>query len=201
MAHRPPALAAILALALALPLALALAAPAPALAGALDDMNASLAVDDIASGLAARHRGDQSGAIKRFTQAIDSGGLAKENLAVAHNNRGNAYDDQGQPDQALKDYDQAIKLDPRLAEAYYNRAFVLYRVGRLQEALDDLDKVVQLLPNLPSAYYNRSVVLESLGQNNRAMSDLQQALGLDPVNAKYRDNLERLQAATVTKKP
>lgn len=188
-------------LALAVILALALAAPAPALAGALDDMNASLAVDDIASGLAARTRGDQSGAIKRFTQAIDSGGLNQENLAVAHNNRGNAYDDQGQPDLALNDYDQAIRLDPRLAEAYYNRAFVRYRVGQLQEALEDLDKVVQLSPDLPSAYYNRSVVLESLGQKNRAITDLQRALSLDPVNIKYRDNLERLQSAAVTKKP
>lgn len=180
---------------------IALAAPAPALAGALDDINASLAVDDIASGLAARGRGDQSGAIKRFSQAIESGGLDKANLAVAHNNRGNAYDDQDQPDLALKDFDEAIRLDPRLAEAYYNRAFVLYRLGRVQEALADLDKVVQLAPNLPSAYYNRSVVLESLGHKSRAIADLQQALSLDPVNAKYRDNLERLQTATVTTKP
>lgn len=180
---------------------LALAAPAPALAGALDDMNASLAIDDISSGLAARERGDQAGAVKRFTHAIESGGLSKQNLAVAHNNRGNAYDDQDQPDLALKDFDEAIRLDPLLAEAYYNRAFVLYRLGRPQDALHDLDKVVQLAPDLPAAHYNRGVVLESLGQRSRAISDLQKALSLDPVNVKYRQNLERLQSAVVTTKP
>lgn len=177
-----------------------LAGAVPVRAGALDDMNATMAVDDIASGLAARERGDQGGAIKRFTQAIDSGGLERENLAVAHNNRGNAYDDQDQPDLALKDYDEAIRLDPRLAEAYYNRSFVFYRLGRLKDALEDLDKVVQLSPGLPSAYYNRSVVLESLGQRSRAIADLRQALSLDPINVKYRQNLERLQSIEVTPK-
>ena len=177
--------------------ALALAGAAPAWSGALDDLNTGLALDDLSSGLAARGRGDQDGAIKRFSHAIDSGGLDNANLAIAHNNRGNAYDDKGDGQRALADYDQAIRLDPRLAEAYYNRAYALYRLGRLEDSLVDFGKVIELNPRLPSAYFNRSIVFLALKQRNRAIADLRKALELDPDNVKYRDQLSELQSAEV----
>lgn len=170
---------------------------APARAGALDDLNTGLALDDISSGLAARERGDQDGAIKRYSHAIESGGLDKQNLAIAHNNRANAYDDKGDSQRALEDYDQAIHLDPRLAEAYYNRGRALYRLGRIQDALRDYDKVVSLLPDLPSAYFNRSIILLALKERGRAIEDLRKALQLDPTNTKYRDQYNELQASEV----
>jgi tetratricopeptide (TPR) repeat protein len=43
------------------------------------------------------------------------------NDAVAFNNRGNAYADNGDVDRAIADYDQAIRLDPELAAAWYSR--------------------------------------------------------------------------------
>lgn len=178
-------------------LALAWPACGPARAGALDDLNTGLALDDISSGLAARERGDQEGAIKRYSHAIESGGLDNQNLAIAYNNRANAYDDKGDSERALEDYDQAVRLDPRLAEAYYNRGHALYRLGRPQDALRDYDKVVSLLPDLPSAYFNRSIILLALGERGRAIEDLRKALQLDPTNTKYRDQYNELQASEV----
>ncbi len=173
------------------------ASGAPVRAGALDDLNTGLALDDISSGLAARERGDQDGAIKRYSHAIESGGLDNPNLAIAYNNRANAYDDKGDSERALEDYNQAIRLDPRLAEAYYNRGYALYRLGRPQDALRDYDKVVSLLPELPSAYFNRSIVLLALNEKPKAIEDLRKALQLDPTNTKYRDQYNLLQASEV----
>ena len=42
-------------------------------------------------------------------------------LALAYNNRGNAYKDLGQREKAIHDYNKAIRLDPQLALAYDNR--------------------------------------------------------------------------------
>jgi len=43
--------------------------------------------------------------------------------AKAYNGRGNAYQDKGDHDQAIADYTQAIRLDPKYAVAYNNRAY------------------------------------------------------------------------------
>ena len=41
------------------------------------------------------------------------------NYAVAYSYRGNAYANKGEVENAMKDYNSAIKLDPYLAEVYY----------------------------------------------------------------------------------
>jgi tetratricopeptide (TPR) repeat protein len=41
--------------------------------------------------------------------------LAPGNLAEAFYNRGVAYDNKGQPDRAVEDHDQAVRLNPNYA--------------------------------------------------------------------------------------
>jgi tetratricopeptide (TPR) repeat protein len=159
------------------------------LAGALDDMETDMAGDNIASGLAAHARGDHDGAIARYTLAIDSKALDKESLAIAYNNRGNAYDDKGQSDKALADYDQAIRLSPAFSEAFYNRAFARHRLGQYEQALQDYDRVLFLEPDLASGYFNRSFTQAALGRYDRAVADVGKALQLSPGNAKYQEQL------------
>lgn len=170
-------------------------------ASALDDLGASLAVDDIASGLAAHGRGDIRGAIKRYDQALDSNRLTPENRAVALNNRGNAYDDLGETDKALADYNQAVKLVPTFSEAYFNRSFVLYKMQRFDDCQADLDRVIRLSPDQASAYFNRSFVLIMKGLVAQAIADVEKAVQLEPDNAKYRQQLEELQAAAAQLPP
>jgi tetratricopeptide (TPR) repeat protein len=50
--------------------------------------------------------------ISGCTAIIQSGRQTQQNLAVAFYNRGNAHFRKGQPDRAIADYDQAIRLNP-----------------------------------------------------------------------------------------
>src|SRR5262249_8495591 len=50
--------------------------------------------------------------------------------------RGNAYSDLGQYEQALKDYDEALRLDQNLSGAYYNRSLAYMSLGRSEVAAD-----------------------------------------------------------------
>jgi tetratricopeptide (TPR) repeat protein len=59
--------------------------------------------------------------ISGCTTVIQSGRENTENLAVAFNNRGNAYSDKGDLERAIQDYDQAIRLNPQYATAFNNR--------------------------------------------------------------------------------
>ena len=45
----------------------------------------------------------------------------KRNLAGAYANRARAYQDRGDQDHAIQDYDQAIRNNPNLAGAYFGR--------------------------------------------------------------------------------
>lgn len=103
--------------------------------------------DDIMAGNAAAQAKKFDQAIKLYTRAIKSGELSPANLAVAHNNRGSAYDDKGMAADAMQDFNQAIKIKPGYAEAYYNRSFAYEKKGMLPEALKDIEKAVRLQPD------------------------------------------------------
>lgn len=105
--------------------------------------------NDILAGNEAAEHGDLDKAIKIFTQAIESKKLSKENLAIAYNNRGSAWDDKGKAEQAVKDFSKAIQVNPEYDAAYYNRSYTLERQGRLPQAIKDMEKAVALVPDDP----------------------------------------------------
>ena len=70
--------------------------------------------DDIRAGMRAAQNGDMEKAIKLFSKAINSKKLSKANLAITYTNRGSAYDDMGQTDMAVLDYNGRSKPIPTM---------------------------------------------------------------------------------------
>src|SRR5262249_35934374 len=60
----------------------------------------------------------QRGDLRQAVCQIDAALQINPAVAAAHNNRGNALKDLGQPDAALASYDRAIALKPDYAEAF-----------------------------------------------------------------------------------
>ncbi len=176
-------------LSLALILCLVLSASYAAAEDMLDEATRNMALDDMASALAAKERGDLSGAIKRFTYALTHGNLDDENRAIAYNNRGNCYADIGEKEKAMLDYNLAVTIDPNFTEAYFNRAGLLYTNGRYQEALNDYQKAVDLNPGLAQVHYNMSFAFAKLKRYDEAIKAVQEALVLSPGNKKYLEQL------------
>src|SRR5689334_7150927 len=58
------------------------------------------------------------------TQVLQAGKDAPKDLAGVAANRGGAYADLGDVAKAFADYNEAIRLDPRLAAAYFNRGLI-----------------------------------------------------------------------------
>jgi tetratricopeptide (TPR) repeat protein len=118
--------------------------------------------------------------IANCTTSIQSGQLSTADLATAYYNRGNAYDDKGDHDRAIADYDQSIRLNPQDAKPYYNRAIAYEAKGDHDRAIADYAQAIGLNPQSADAYYNRGVAYFKKGDYDRAISDLDQYIRLAP---------------------
>jgi Flp pilus assembly protein TadD len=54
----------------------------------------------------------------------------------------------GKYDDAVKDYDEALKLDAKNAKVYANRGVIRARQGKNEDARKDFHKAIELDPSL-----------------------------------------------------
>ena len=89
--------------------------------------------------------------------------------------RGQRYDD------AVKDFNVAIRYQPTLAEAYVNRAAARIGLRQYGDSLSDINNALQLNVKEPEkAYYNRAVAHEYLDDFKDAWLDYKKALEIAP---------------------
>ena len=84
---------------------------------------------------------------------------------------------------SVKDFDKAIKLDPKYIDAYYNRGTSKLHLNDYKGSLKDYDKAIELKPDFLNAYTNRGVVKLKLEDTKGAIKDFDEALKLDPSNS------------------
>ncbi|MBN1847430.1 MAG: tetratricopeptide repeat protein [Deltaproteobacteria bacterium] len=106
----------------------------------------------------------------------------KEN-ADAFYSRGwlHAYD--GQFQNALKDYSEAIRIHDQYADAYFNRGMVNVKLNRLSQAVSDFSRVVEITPGAVDGYCNRGNAYLKMGQVDQAIGDYTEALKRAPEDA------------------
>ena len=125
----------------------------------------------------------------------DSEALAGHALAVTEDNPmahyllGNALADKGQTGQAIREYQEAIRLQPRYAEYHYNLGSVLAKAGQTGEAIRQLQEALRLQPDNALAHINLGNALDESGQTDDAIRHYQEALRLQPDNAVAHVNL------------
>jgi protein O-mannosyl-transferase len=98
----------------------------------------------------------------------------------AHYNLGVALDQAQAVPEALRHYEEAIRLKPGYVEAHNNLADDLQRVGRLPEALAQIREAVRLKPEDAGAQYNLGNALYASGQPAAAIESYRAALRLRP---------------------
>jgi tetratricopeptide (TPR) repeat protein len=113
-----------------------------------------------------------------------SGGIAGTRTTVEAEDylrRGEAAAASRDFDQAIADYNTAIRLRPDYAEAYNDRGHAYHwKGGNFDRAIADFTRAIELRPNYPTAYNNRGVVYLSSGHAARGIPDFDRALELNP---------------------
>jgi len=118
--------------------------------------------------------------IQGCTAVMQTKGVSPAELATANNARGVAYYQSAEYDLAIADFDQAIRIYPRLAKAYYNRGIVDRAKGDLDKAIADFSDAIRLDPKYVSPFNNRGLVYDAKGDYARAIADFNEALRLNP---------------------
>jgi uncharacterized caspase-like protein len=130
----------------------------------------------VQQGLDRVEQGDNQGAIDNFTEGI----ALNPDDAEAYNNRGEAYRNLRQYQEAIADLDRAISLNPDFAAAYNNRANAYLSLQQYQSAIADFNQVISLNPDYANAYNNRGVAYLNLQQYQEAIADFNKAIALNP---------------------
>lgn len=93
---------------------------------------------------------------------------------------GTAHLDKGEYDLAIRDFDEAIRLDSVSADAYRNRGIAFRGKEDFDRAIQDYDKAVTLAPNDARIFQNRAMAYQGKGEFDVALRDFDQAVKLKP---------------------
>ena len=88
--------------------------------------------------------------------------------------------EQGQLEGAVQEYNEAIRLDPELADAYVLRGDLYRQAGHFEQALQDYNEGIRLGSSQAGVYSGRASTYLALDQAQRAIEDFDEAVRLDP---------------------
>ncbi len=122
--------------------------------------------------------------LKKFAEAIQDANKVLEadpKRGLVLLNRGFAYEQLGQFDKAVADYDAALKIMPNDAQTYFSKADLEFnQLKQTQAAVDDYTKGLALDKTNTGALLNRAAGYFQLKNFAAALADLNGALGVKP---------------------
>ncbi len=132
--------------------------------------------------------GDHLCEIKELTESINLDGL---NNPANYNNRGMAYNTAGKYAEAIKDFNMAIRIDPKIAYPYNNKAFSLFKLNQTDSALILVEQSLKIKSDNSYALKNRGEILLSMKKAEQACKDFNMAKSMSQ-DAKQVAELETL---------
>ncbi|MEM7553096.1 MAG: tetratricopeptide repeat protein [Cyanobacteria bacterium P01_A01_bin.84] len=103
--------------------------------------------------------------------------------------------------QAIKAFNEVIKIQPDNQYAYFLKGISYLQLGKYQQAKADLDKSIELDSSISYTYFFRGMTNYALGNKEKAITDLQTAANLFEKDGKLemaqksRDVIERIRNA------
>ena len=165
-------------------------------------------------------KGDYEKAREDYDQAIylnpdyadESGGrkdskmATKNDKANEHFQRGLDYYDVENLDQAIEEFDKAIKIDPKafnVSSMYYGRGLAYHDRGDFKQAIKDFTKCIEQCPKtfenrtqfLSFAHYSRGLTYAWKGESDLAIADFKKSLQFDPNYTEASELLESLESS------
>lgn len=123
--------------------------------------------------------------ISLYTHALK---VTKDNY-LAHNNLGIAYDEHGDYDEAKRQYDSSLSINPSFSKAHHNLAVNLLKNGDIDKAVEHFRLSLISNPENPVAKYNLANIAMEKGNTEEAIFLYQSALTDNPEFSDAYNNL------------
>jgi tetratricopeptide (TPR) repeat protein len=109
--------------------------------------------------------------------------------AKDHCDRGVEHYRQGEVDEAILEFQEALKFDPNDGLAHYNLAIAYGGQGRFDEAIDEYEEALRIKPDYAQAHHGLGFAYHSQGKFDEAIDEYNEALTIDPDYAPAHYNL------------
>jgi len=103
--------------------------------------------------------------------------------AARLNNLGSAYMNQQLFEKALKSFQQAAELDPKLSIARLNEGIAHLNLQKVEEAKAALEEALKQDPKNPNAWYNLGLFAKNTGDAQAAIDAFRHVVEIDPNDA------------------
>ena len=104
--------------------------------------------------------------------------------------RGLSCYQKGDYNEAIKQFQEALKLNPGKAEIHYNLGLTYQAKGLLNEAVEEYRKVLEVNPEDAETHNNLGIVYYNQGSYRKAIEEFKLALSINPDFEIARKNLE-----------
>jgi len=108
---------------------------------------------------------------------------------LAHSNLGQYLLHQGRFEEALDQYQQSLRINPRDVDSLVSIGNALFGRNRPEEAMEYYNRALQVNPDNPEAHVNLAVILAERGELDAAIAHDRQALTANPKLVKAHANL------------
>lgn len=131
-------------------------------------------------GSAVQRLGQHQLAISLYNECLAFAELPPETLALVLTNRATSRQLSNDFEGAIRDYSEAIEIDPERANTYNGRCWAYAMLRRPEQALADCDESLRLNPDDPYALDSRALVYWLMSEDELARTDLKRARALNP---------------------
>ena len=105
------------------------------------------------------------------------------NNPTAHNDLGIVLSLQGRFDEAMAQFNEALRIFPLYANAHCNLGYTLFLRGRTQEAIAQCNDALQINPSFAQAHYVLGNALLKAGRTEEAIAHFREASRINPTDA------------------
>jgi tetratricopeptide (TPR) repeat protein len=125
------------------------------------------------------------------TSVLNNAGLSDAPRVEALKIRGRSLHKVGRLDDAIRDYEAALRLSPNDPELHLRRGWTAYDKGDLQLVLDQAEEALRLKPDYANAYdlIGATLARRDVGRTPEAVPAYRQAIRLDPSDPLFRYHL------------
>jgi len=109
--------------------------------------------------------------------------------SIAHNDLGDVLLQQGQTQDAIGHFNEALRINPAYAEAHVNLGNALFQQGHTQDAIAQYRTALQINPAAAEAHNNLGLALLQQGRPDEALDEFRAALQINPASAEIHANL------------